>query len=262
MKKNKDKDNVLCDIDDVFRPSPSHFKLNYNPFEEDPEYGKFNTPGHHRHSSKLSPSSSSYSPNSISPKYDKKTFVSPPNSPGMMRSQSLPSISEPENDNIRMKIKEAVHNSLWTEKLHEEYNEYMNKLKKSINKSPNKIPPRCVVCTLPYGTCIHTEDWLKEEFPGFTLPTFEGINSSLNVKKSNIESEIDDVLGLIENAELKVDTKPLDNDIDIDGSRWIIHEPRRSDKIGSTYIALFTPSPRGWHTTVEMLDNRIVVVYG
>jgi hypothetical protein len=53
--KNKDKDNVLGDIDDVFRPS-ANFKLHYNPFEEDPESGKFHTPGHHRHNK--SPSSS------------------------------------------------------------------------------------------------------------------------------------------------------------------------------------------------------------
>ena len=36
--------------------------------------------------------------------------------------------------NIRMKIKEAVHTALWTEKMQEEYNSFMTKLKESINK--------------------------------------------------------------------------------------------------------------------------------
>ena len=261
MKRNND--NVLSDIDDVLNTSSSsrnYFKLNYNPFEEDPHSGP-RTPGHHKHSlsSPSSPSSPSsqhspYSPNG----YGRSTFSSPPNSPGMIKSQSLPTISEP-IDNIRMKIKEAVHTALWTEKMQDEYDNFMIKLKESINKT-GKIPPRCIVCTLPYGTCVHTEDWLKEEHPEFVLPT--GVFEDNSVKKSNIESEIDDVLGLIENAELKVDTKPLDNDIDINGSRWVIHEPRRADKIGDKYISLFTPSPRGWHTTVEMLDDRLVVLYG
>ena len=254
MKKNND--NVLADIDDVLKPSTNkHYKFHYNPFEEDPANG-LRTPGHHKHKS---PSSSiASSPSSSSPNgYSRNTFSSPPSSPsGMMK--ALPTITEP-IDNIRQKIKEAVHTALWTVKMQDEYTDFMTKLKESIKKSPDKIPPRCIVCTLPYGTCVHTEEWLKEEHPEFVLPS--GVFED-TVKKSAIESEIDDVLGLIEHAELKVDTKPLDNDIDIDSSRWVIHEPRRSDKIGDTYISLFTPSPRGWHTTVEMLDDRLVVVFG
>lgn len=248
MKKNND--NILDDIDDVLKPSSSskYFKLNYDPFAED-EPTIIHTPGHHKHS-KSPGSSPTYSPGGRS-----NTF-SPPSSPSSIK--TLPTISEP-IDNIRQKIKDAVHTALWTVKMQEEYNDFMIKLKQSISKSPDKIPPRCIVCTLPYGTCIHTHEWLKEEHPEFILPT--GIFQE-TVKKSAVETEIDDVLGLIENAELKVDTKPLDNDIDIDGSLWVIHEPRRSDKIGDSYISLFTPSPRGWHTTVDMLDDRLVVVYG
>jgi hypothetical protein len=143
MKKNND--NVLSDIDDVLNTSSSsrnHFKLHYNPFEEDPYSGP-RTPGHHKHSTKSSSPSSSPSKSSINSPYSpngygRGTFASPPNSPGLIKSQSLPTISEP-IDNIRMKIKEAVHTALWTEKMQEEYNSFMTKLKESINKKFKKF---------------------------------------------------------------------------------------------------------------------------
>ena len=76
---------------------------------------------------------------------------------------------------------------------------------------------RCVVCTLPLGSCPHTDPWLKSV-----------LHTSII---SSVDTEIDQVLGVLDTS-MVIKTKPQVSDIDLDTIRWAMHNPRMSDKIG------------------------------
>lgn len=80
---------------------------------------------------------------------------------------------------------------------------------------------RCIVCTLPIGTCPHTDPWLKQSLHSSVL--------------SSVDTEIDSVLGVLDTS-LVIETKPQVADIDLDSIRWSMHNPRMSDKIGKSTI--------------------------
>jgi hypothetical protein len=82
---------------------------------------------------------------------------------------------------------------------------------------------RCIVCTLPIGTCPHTDPWLKSSLHTSVL--------------SSVDTEIDSVLGVLDTS-LVVETKPQVGDIDLDSIRWAMHSPRMSDKIGESSIKI------------------------
>lgn len=73
---------------------------------------------------------------------------------------------------------------------------------------------------------------------------------------------MDDIMGDMFTNELPIDSSVIYDDIDIDTMRWYELESRKSDKIGDKLMSLFLPESRGWHSTVAMADDRLVVVFG
>ena len=59
---------------------------------------------------------------------------------------------------------------------------------------------------------------------------------------------------------IEVETHLQIEDVDIKDIRWAQMFPRLSDKIGDTYVALSTPTARGWHTMISL--GKYIVAFG
>jgi hypothetical protein len=152
---------------------------------------------------------------------------------------------------VRSKIREQVQDGFWLEDIKK-----VMKMLEGTEKDLRMI--RCTICTLPYGTCVHTEQWITE-----THPEEDPRNIKLAVKeKSAADKEMDDIMGDIFDNELSIDSSAIYDDIDINTMRWYQLESRKSDKIGDKLMSLFLPASRGWHSTVAMADERLVIVFG
>lgn len=175
---------------------------------------------------------------------------------------------------IRRGVRERVKDGIWLKDLKKVY-DHLSKPVGEVGKDDDDeimgkanifSKYRCTICTLPYGTCKHTEKWINHKW--YTALGKSQLNSEIDIddpkhpKKSATDQEIDDVLGVIESVEIKLKTKTVEEDIDIDGLKWGMLESRLSDKIGGTYLSLSMPSERGWHTTITLDNERLVVVFG
>jgi hypothetical protein len=148
-------------------------------------------------------------------------------------------------DAIRDSIAEKVNSILWLDKLVLEEKAYEERLKKSRSSSE-----KCMVCTLPHGTCEHTRAWIQHSYEQRTrIPDDE-----------NLEQTINDMLSVID--DFKLDSKPVLEDIDLDQMQWKTLEQRPTDKIGSTNVCLFSPDERGWHSTIKLSANLVLVFGG
>ena len=144
---------------------------------------------------------------------------------------------------IRDSIIDKVNSIIWLDKLVEEekvYEERLSKIKSTSEK--------CMICTLPYGTCAHTRAWIEQSYQARTTYYDE-----------DLDKTIDDMLNVI--GEFKVDTAPALDDVDLRQMQWSALEERPTDKIGSTNVCLFAPDERGWHSTVK-LASHLVFVFG
>lgn len=147
---------------------------------------------------------------------------------------------------IKDSVREKVSDVLWLDHL-----KAQDELVKQRIKSQIKTDERCMVCTLPYGSCEHTRQWLDT--------TFE--NNEMEGWKSSLDKEIDDMMSVF-NDGFQVDTAPADEDLDLDGMQWNRLEQRLTDKIGASEFSLFAPDERGWHSTVKLTDKLICVFGG
>lgn len=147
---------------------------------------------------------------------------------------------------IRSKIKEQVSDVVWLDKLRQNLVE-MEEKKKAF------ADDRCIVCTLPYGTCEHTrEAWLEKKHPEFKIEQ----------NKDEVDQELDDVMAVI-GGSMEVETNAESTtDIDIETMKWERMEAELSDKIGEGKYSLATPSVRGWHSTVYMDKANVIVLFG
>jgi hypothetical protein len=151
----------------------------------------------------------------------------------------------PSGDTIRDSIADKVNSILWLDKLVEEEKAYEERLKQSRSSSE-----KCMVCTLPHGTCEHTRAWIQHSYEQRTrIPDDE-----------NLEQTINDMLSVI--GDFKLDSKPVLEDIDLDQMQWKTLEQRPTDKIGSTNVCLFSPDERGWHSTIKLSANLVLVFGG
>ena len=158
-----------------------------------------------------------------------------------------PSLEVDSNDReiIRETIIDKVNSILWLDSLVADeklYQERLTKAKASTEK--------CMICTLPYGTCEHTREWISESYERRTrIPDDE-----------DLDKTIDDMLSVI--GDFKLETKPILEDIDLDGMQWKTLEQRPTDRIGSTNVCLFSPDEKGWHSTVKLSANLVLVFGG
>jgi len=116
------------------------------------------------------------------------------------------------------------------------------------------VTERCLVCTLIYGTCEHTREWVDISSPSWTRPP-----GSDQLLDEGFDDSIDDILNIVD--EFKIVTKPVLDDIDISTMQWNAMEQLLSDKIGSTDLCLFAPDERGWQSTVS-LNSKLIIVFG
>lgn len=150
---------------------------------------------------------------------------------------------------IRENIREQVESSQWLDRLRQEYDQLREKQQSDEHKSE-----RCMVCTLPLGTCEHSAEWLGSVADSRDSALLEAQTVS------NVDQEIDDVLGLLGDS-APVTSAPVEGDIDLGSMAWTRLEQRLSDKIGAESKSLFAPDERGWHSCVA-LGDQVIVVFG
>ena len=154
---------------------------------------------------------------------------------------------------IRNNVKTQVQDCLWMVSIRDLV-ELLEERKVYRSKTLN----RCIVCTLPLGTCEHSREWDEQLYPKHSKKQFT-YKSPTRDEKDKVSQEIDDVMDLLGGG-VKVETELQVNDVDIKDIRWSLMMPRLSDKIGDTYIAVSTPTPRGWHTVVSL--GKYLVLFG
>lgn len=151
---------------------------------------------------------------------------------------------------IRKQIRDKVTDTLWLDDLQRIYDD-VEKMK----NNPHHEWERCAICTLPYGTCKHTTEWIHEKEESKVVEAI----------KTEVERDIDDIMDILSptNKIENIGSPKKTNCVEIDpyGLKWYQLEQRLSDKIGSDDFCLSAPPPRGWHSTV-VLGSRYTVVYG
>jgi hypothetical protein len=144
---------------------------------------------------------------------------------------------------VRSKIKQQVQDVMWLDLLRDQM---------QARSLEEEVDDRCVICTLPYGHCPHTQEY----------PEAEQAYSRKDALKDDTDRELDDMLGIM-GGSLEIDTKAdATEGVDLDTMRWVDLAPAKSDKIGATRFSLSTPPPRGWHTTTYMDDQKLMIVFG
>lgn len=157
---------------------------------------------------------------------------------------------------IRDKIREQVDECLWLNDLKKLYAD----LQERLSKPDAAFTEKCMVCTLPVGTCEHTKDWFAEhEKPVFAPDA----NDKHNRPKRKVEAEIDAALGVLGVDIETIASKPsVLDEVDLTNIRWTQTEPRMSDKLSGEYMSLSTPIERGWHSCTLMGEGKLLVVFG
>jgi len=154
---------------------------------------------------------------------------------------------------IRRKIRKQVEDVEWLNNINS-LTSYLHERELHRGNTGN----RCVVCTLPLGTCEHTPQWGTSPV---TMQDDTGLRKVMQDEDTRDATtrELDEVLGMIKD-DIGLETEQQMDDIDIKSLRWTFMQPRLSDKIGDEYIALSTPSARGWHATVKV--GKFMLVHG
>lgn len=187
---------------------------------------------------------------------------------------------------IRDNVKKQVDDCYWLADVKKMYSRIQEKMK----ESEAQVRDKCVVCTLPFGTCEHTSNWrddmmlpryTEEELdrmdpPSYHTDFFSSKPDTKNatslsptvVRAKKVEDEIDEALGLVGGRDINDDlsqqlaSKPSpDDEIDMNNIRWTQTVPRASDKLGDSYLVLSAPSERGWHTCT-VVGKQYIVVFG
>jgi len=140
---------------------------------------------------------------------------------------------------IGRSVRIQVDDCLWLDNLKQEYAEL-----EQMRLSAGVGNDRCVVCTLPYGTCKHTQDWREDR---------------IDDTKDVVDREVEELMSFV-GGSVQVETAPDDEDVDLTAIRWVHLEPAMSDKIGMHYLSVYDPHPRGWHTCTHL--GHYVLIFG
>lgn len=119
---------------------------------------------------------------------------------------------------------------------------------------------RCVVCTLPYGGCEHTQKWLEGRD---RQPILDPL------PKDSVDLAMDDISDVLAPASLASNGINVDSDPSLANLRWETISPQPADELSGEKVDLSSPSSRSGHTMVLldragslMEDTRILVVFG
>ena len=170
---------------------------------------------------------------------------------------------------IRENVKKQVDDCFWLEDVKKMYARIQEKMK----ESEAQFREKCIVCTLPFGTCEHTNNWRDDMLlpryteaeldamdpPSYHTGFFASKTTNMNtnttalsptvIRAKKVEDEIDEALGLVGGRDVNDDlsqqlgSKPSTVDeIDMNNIRWTQTVPRASDKLGDEYLVLSAPS--------------------
>lgn len=164
-----------------------------------------------------------------------------------------------ENGSIRDSVSELIDDCLWASSL-------SDIVSPQGNSRGGLALERCVVCTMQSGYCIHTA---KRVGGALSITQMKEIEEQEHMRmmqrlrgSATVEEEIDDMFDVLSVVkEEKVESKKDEKDININEMRWKPMEIQLLDKIDSHKVSLSIPSPRGWHTCVN-LNNRYLVLFG
>ncbi|CAM9528834.1 unnamed protein product, partial [Choristocarpus tenellus] len=120
---------------------------------------------------------------------------------------------------------------------------------------------RCVVCTLPHGTCRHTKEWLDSRAED---PILEPL------PRDNIEISMDDVSDVLNQTPVAVGSLGEVNPTPpLQALRWETLVPEKADEISLKKLDLSSPSSRSGHSMVLLEgpgswreDTRMLIVFG
>lgn len=152
---------------------------------------------------------------------------------------------------ISDKIRSQVSEGLWLQDLNNRHAHDIEMSESGINGSPAKsiVGLRCVVCTLPVGSCKHTSTWIKQNYSS-ALKDFAS---------SQLENELDNVLGILGKHE-DIITAPQIGEVDLNTIKWTEHMFRLNDKIGDEHVPIALPTERGWHSLEKV--GKYLVLFG
>jgi hypothetical protein len=141
---------------------------------------------------------------------------------------------------VRPQVQEVLDEFKWLDTIQKD--EEINRFKAT---GLNQRIERCMICTLPLGSCEHTTDWKETKFASQFI--------------DNTENEIEaalDVLGDTNNN----NSFDVDDDVDIQHLCWELFDERPIDRVGETEKTIFSPVGRYWHTTTKV--GNFLVVFG
>lgn len=144
---------------------------------------------------------------------------------------------------IRDSVTSQVNDCLWLDDLKSKYSEIGQGGEGAVAGA------RCVVCSLPVGSCKHNTKWLDKMAPwNKNLLGDESVDDGL--------SDLMDVLG----AGSVIAPTAYAPEFNFNNIRWCRHVPRVADVIGADKVQVSFPGCRGFHTAVAVGD--VVVVFG
>jgi hypothetical protein len=149
----------------------------------------------------------------------------------------------PSSQLVRDSVRSSVETVLWLDKVSQSDSNYANKLALAGQN-------RCLVCTLPLGTCEHSSDWIFER---------ETLRDSDENYKSALEREIEDVLELVGGDTIHKDEET--GAPDMQNLRWAVLDALPTDRIDATEVTLFAPDDRIWHSSVNF-EDKLLVIFG
>lgn len=119
---------------------------------------------------------------------------------------------------------------------------------------------RCAVCTLPYGNCEHTQQWLKTQDRTILdqLP------------KDNVDLAMDDISDVLKpESSVLMDTNKESDVLALANLSWEVLRAQPADELAGETVDLSSPPPRVGHTMVLLKgedslreDSRLLVVFG
>ena len=145
---------------------------------------------------------------------------------------------------LRDSVVDQVDACLWLEDLKTKYSE--------IGKGSGgaSVTSRCIVCSLPVGTCLHDTKWMNK-----MAPWQKGMQS-----EETADESIKDVLDLLETGSVVHAIAEPSAEFNFNEMRWCRHMPYITDKIGADRVQVSFPGTRGFHSVVRVGEH--VVVFG
>lgn len=157
--------------------------------------------------------------------------------------------------------KSCISVSTWVEQVDE------NRTAWEKDRVPRKLVTdlhhRCVVCTLPHGSCQHSREWVEMRNKQTILD---------NLPKDSVELIMDDISDVLPPASEDVYSRSgykTPSTIQCPTLKWRIVCSHPSDKISGKQVDLSSPQTRVYHTMVQLHesesftnDTTLLVVFG